>query len=249
MGKYLFVHLNGLLVDISSAYERIVKLEWMSLRQSNSRFDISFEDFEKLEKRIRPLIVGDGNGFWIKFWKHVLIELGVHPVPSVIDGLLEKFRTFFVNSSELYPDVKEFLNLARSNDFKVVLVESGSKELVDRTLNKFGLKDFFHRVILVPDFSRNRKEFFDFALDDLQTGKDNVLVLCSRADKDFALLSELGFGCVLVTRKFYERANRKLPEVFARNLLQVFDSISSPEIVEKPLTNDFYSSVIDELNS
>jgi len=112
------------------------------------------------------------------------------------------------------------------------------------------LKNYFNRVILVPEFTRGQKDFFDYALKELQASKRDVVVLCSRADKDYLLLSDLGFECLIVTRKFYERANKKLPEKFARNLLEVFDLIEEPEIVEeKPLKNDFYSSVIDELNS
>lgn len=245
MVQYLLVHLNGLLVDISKAYELIVRLEWTALRQSNAKFDLSFEAYQELERRIRPLVVGEGNDFWFKFWRHVLVELGVHPVPSVVEGLLEKFRVFFVNSCELYPDVVDFLNLANSKGFRVVLVESGSKPLVDRTLQKFDLRKFFFDVIIVPGVFRSSPEFFDSAVEKLGVSDESVCVLCSRMDKDFKSSSD--FNRVLVTRRFYERVNRRLPDVFARNLLQVFDLLPAGEDVVR--VDDFYSGVIDELNS
>ncbi len=226
MVEYLIVHLNGLLLDISDVYDSLVKTQWISLRQSNVKFDLSFEEYEELEKRVRPMISGDGNDFWTKFWKHMLIELGVHPVPSVVDGLVDKFRTFFINSSKLYPDVNDFLSNAHSRGVKVVLADSGSKETIDRALQKFNLKNSFYRVLTV-DYSRNQKEFFDSVVEQLEISKSEAAFFCSRADRDFALLSEIGFKAVLVTRRFYEKVNRKLPEVFARNLLQALDLLSA----------------------
>jgi FMN phosphatase YigB (HAD superfamily) len=242
MVKYLFVHLNGLLVNITGAYDSVVKLQWLALRQSNTKFQLSLDEYVEVEKRVRPLVVGEGRDFWLKFWKHVLVELGVHPVPSVVRDLFEKFRVFFVNSSELYPDALDFLNLAKSRGLKVVLVESGSEELVNRALDKFGLKSSFHRVILVPELTRAAPAFFDFAVEKLGVRDGDVCVLCSRADKDYA--SAVNLNRVLVLRRFYERVNKDVPDMSARNLLQVFDLL--PEDEGK---NDFYSSVIDELDA
>ena len=162
MVQYLIVHLNGLLVDISKSYESIVKLQWMALRQSNAKFSVSLEEFAEIEMRVRPLVVGEGKDFWLKFWKHVLVELGVHPVPSVVNGLFEKFRTFFANSSVLYPDALDFLKRASSSGFRVVLVEGGSKELVDRVVDKFGLKNHFFKMIIVPDLKTITYKSFSF---------------------------------------------------------------------------------------
>jgi FMN phosphatase YigB (HAD superfamily) len=241
MVQYLIVHLNGLLIDISKSYESIVKLQWMALRQSNAKFSIGLEDYAEIERRVRPLVVGNGRDFWLKFWKHVLVELGVHPVPSVINGLFEKFRVFFANSSVLYPDALDFLKRARDSGFRVVLVESGSGELVSRVVDKFGLKNYFYKVIMVPDLVRGDPAFFDFALEELGVGDEDVCVLCSRSDKDFKAASL--FNRVLVTRKFFERVNNGFDGVSARNLVQVFD------LVSKTSENGFYSNFVDELNS
>ncbi|MBR9679403.1 MAG: HAD family hydrolase [Nanoarchaeota archaeon] len=244
MVKYLIVHLNGLLIDISKSYEGIVKLQWMALRQSNAKFSVSLEDYAKIEMRVRPLVVGNGKSFWLKFWKHVLVELGVHPVPSVINGLLEKFRVFFANSSVLYPDAIDFLKRAEILGFKIVLAESGGGELVDRVIDKFGLSDYFFKVVMVPDLVRGEPAFFDFVVEDLGFKDDDVCVLCSRVDKDWGAAGL--FNRVLVTRKFFERVNKCVQGVPARNLLQVFDLINKSS---DSSSNNFYSNFVDELNS
>ncbi|PIO00504.1 hypothetical protein COT72_02250 [archaeon CG10_big_fil_rev_8_21_14_0_10_43_11] len=227
MPAYILVHLNGLLLDVTKAYQDNVKLQWLALRQSNVKFSIAQEDYAALEKRIKPsILVNDSEGYWHKFWKHALIEIGLNPTPSVLDKTLAKFRTFMIHSSHLYTDVMPFLKQAKQQSIRVVLCEDSSKEYVNKALEQFGLKDAFYKTIIVEGFRRSQKEFYDQVFETLNITAKDALILSSRVDKDYALASDCHFETLLVLRRFFRSINtqkRTAQTQNAINLLHVLD--------------------------
>ncbi len=245
MVKYVVIRLNGMIINIAKAYKDIVKLQWLAIRQSNIKFSISFEEYSSLEKRIRPsIIVENGQNYWQKFWKHALIEVGVNPTPSVLEKVQNKFRTLMINSSELYADVKPFIEESRKKNIKVVLLESSDNEYVNKTLEKFGLSSLFNRVEIIKESGANEKEFFQKASENLKTEQDEIVFMCSRFDKDYRMVSELGMRGILVTRRFFSSFNK--PESIqnttkAMNLLKAIDLIEDCQN-EEETADDFYKN-------
>lgn len=246
MGKYIITHLNGLLIDLKCVYREMTKLQWIALKQSNVKFEITQEEFEELEKRISSTIkVEEGQGYWQKFWKHALIELNINPTPSVLEKVQNKFRTYVLNNSQLYSDTTVFLNECKKRNLKIVLADENYEEYVTNAVEKFNIKNYFHKIITLKE-QRTSANFYNQLITELKADKNDLIILCTRVDKDYALVNELGIKPLLITRRFFSKVNtpEKIKDTLnAMNLLKALELKEFKETEEE----ENYENIADYL--
>lgn len=205
MIEWIAIPINGCLLDTSEAVKNVVKLEWVAIKQSNTNFNIEFQEFKELEKKLRTLING-GKDFWTKFWKHALIELGCDPTPAKLRNAYEKFITLFLNQTRLYPDVEPFLKQCREKKIKTALITNNSQTFLNKFLNKYELKKYFNEIINVEEHQPSQPIYYRKITEKLG---ENVLFICTRRDTEVKAVKENNYQCGLVLRKFYEKINKK----------------------------------------
>ncbi|MGC8764768.1 MAG: HAD family hydrolase [Brevinematia bacterium] len=130
--KGVIFDFDGTLVDSEKNY-------FISDREFLREFGIEFTP--EMQKEVS----GMGN---LAFIKKLKLEYGIEDDE---EGLLKRKNEYYLkvarNNTNVYPEMKRFLELLKENDFKTGLASGSSPEILEILLNETELKGYFDVVI------------------------------------------------------------------------------------------------------
>jgi len=223
MRKLIVFDLFGVILD-PSARKMLSKLSWMSLKQTNVKFDLSYDEFLRIEKRIKPIISAKGDEYWDKFFRHVLIEIDVSPTPKKVEIIYDKLRNLYINSCKVYPDFDFFINNI-IEDYELYLVSLNKKDTVLKVLQK---KDYHKKVeqIYLNDCVGKDLNFFDKAYESLKVGLNDKVFLLSVQPSIDIVSKKSGFFPLLLKRKSYENEQKGFEKKYSENFLNLKQAVN-----------------------
>ena len=157
-----------------------------------------------LDREFAKLDGGDDSGYWMKFDRIVLEDIGFVGDPSHIYHVLtEKFKGFMpmVETWVDYPETKDILQELRKRGFTLGVI-SNATELVNRVLDNLDLTKNFDFVIVSDEVGVNKPsaEIFKMAAVKARTSPNRMLYIGDRVSTDVKGAVDAGMNAILVDR-------------------------------------------------
>ncbi len=136
---------RGILLDFDHTLFDTDRFFWVDLKAAFTRFGVSDDAWEKSYETIWP------SGYSLRTHLEALFRLGAIAsvsVASAMHATLE--RSFSDLRPYLFPDVVEFLNAARQQDFDLILLSFGDPAWQSYKVQASGLTPYFTQIMYTP---------------------------------------------------------------------------------------------------
>ncbi len=169
---------------------------------------------ENLNKAFEGFTMADAANY---YRTHYGVALSVE---EIIDGVNAMIAHKYETEAKLKPGAAEYLLFLRERGVKICVATATDRTIVERTLGRLGVLDFFEGIFTCAEVGRgkDKPDIYRAALDILGTKKEETLVF---EDALFALKTAKadGFFTVGVYDKFEKRQAElaRLADVYIRD--------------------------------